>query len=105
MLNQNNEVELSEIRSVLTKDNPLRGLTVVPNPNKGSFTLDLLILQEDTYVVEVIATDGRIFYQEEMLLKKGKQILPITAPSLEKGTYIARIRCGNNVFQEKFVVD
>ncbi len=105
MLNKNNEVELSEIRSVLTKDNPLRGLTVVPNPNKGSFTLDLLILQEDTYVVEVIATDGRIFYQEEMLLKKGKQILPITAPSLEKGTYIARIRCGNNVFQEKFVVD
>lgn len=105
MLNQNNEVELSEIRSALTKDNPLRGLTVVPNPNKGSFSLDLLIQQEDTYVVEVIAADGRIFYQQEVLLKKGKQILPITAPSLEKGTYIARVRSGNNVFQEKFVVD
>lgn len=97
--------ELSEIRSVVTQVARINALSVVPNPNTGSFSLEIACPTTDEYMVELISANGRIFYQQTHQLDKGQQVIPMLGLNLEKGTYVARVRSGNRSFQEKLVVE
>lgn len=96
--------ELSEVRSVNFSAQSSPRILIIPNPNKGSFTLQSKIETSDLYMVEVIGNDGRIYYQTEMQLEQGTLTLPLNL-NLKAGIYQIRLRSGNSDVLEKFVVE
>lgn len=104
-VNTSGETQLSDVRVVERKMTLVRSLAVIPNPNNGSFSLQVRIPESSTYLVELIGSDGRIYYQDEKNLEIGVHNIPITDIHLGKGTYLVRVRAGKNEFQEKMVVE
>lgn len=100
----NGLVTLSDIRSIETK---LSGkpVSVSPNPNSGSFSLELSVPKSGSYLVQIVSSDGRIVYQSNHQLQKGHHVLPMNKVALQKGTYHVRAINEKTELQEKFVVE
>lgn len=100
----NGQATLSDIRSIETNRSG-KSISVSPNPNNGQFSLELMIPKTGNYNVQIVSSDGKVVYQNNLLLESGHQILPMNKVTLLKGTYLVRATNEKTELQEKFVVE
>ncbi len=75
-------------------------ISVFPNPNKGTFRLNLNLPTEQPYIIEITDSEGSLLFKRES--NNSKQYL-----SFEKfapGVYFARVYIGNEVLIKKIII-
>jgi hypothetical protein len=77
-------------------------ITVYPNPNTGSFSLQLANIQ--TSEIRVIDQSGRIIYRQLINGMEGSRTLQINLGAVAKGLYIIQAIGKDGIFNSKFVV-
>lgn len=92
--------------SVASVDDLAEGLSVsiVPNPNQGSFTVQLIGEVQGEAKLTLLDAQGRSIYQEGLRLQGGEQALPIALSDLAQGVYLLRIRLGQAETYRRVVV-
>lgn len=100
----NGQATLSDIRSIETNRSG-KSISVSPNPNNGQFSLELTIPKTGNYNVQIVSPDGKVVYQNNLLLENGHHVLPMNKVTLLKGTYLIRATNEKTELQEKFVVE
>lgn len=77
------------IRSVSGSEN--LDLVLMPNPNAGSFSLDLLSTTPSNYTVTVCDLSGRVAYTGNWKTSAGHNVLPLDLSGFAKGTYLVSV--------------
>jgi len=70
--------------------------SLMPNPAKNIFTVDIDIDGEGTYGLKVCDVTGKTKISKTLSLQKGKQQLTVDAQSLAPGIYFVTLTAGNN---------
>jgi hypothetical protein len=107
MIDINNEMKLSDIRSIEKKSSS-KTITVSPNPNNGNFSLRAVIPASGDYLVSISSSEGKTVFQQVYTFEKGACTIPFNKLNLQKGTYIARIqsRSGEEFkLEEKVIIE
>lgn len=104
MVDINNEIKLSDIRSI-EKKGPSKPISISPNPNNGSFSMNVLVPESGDYLVSITSTEGKVASQQVYAFKKGSHTIPFNKLNLQKGSYIVRIQKGKFTLEEKLVVE
>lgn len=93
--------EYSEVVSVFKEND---GISVIPNPTSGLFTVTLNTLQEDEILFEVINSSGLIVYSEIIVTTENITKHPIDLSNESKGVYTIRIQSAGKVYSEKLII-
>jgi V8-like Glu-specific endopeptidase len=75
---------------------------VYPNPNKGSFTVEIFRTENKPYTLEICNSNGILIYKVEHLQTNK---LLINQIPMSDGLYYLRIKCGANISTEKIIVN
>ncbi len=67
-------------------------VAIFPNPNNGSFTLNINSIIDDKAAYEIINVMGQQVFQENIILNKGENIFEITKNNFVAGYYIIRVK-------------
>jgi Secretion system C-terminal sorting domain len=73
-----------------------QSLSIVPNPNNGSFNLTFSNLQKGNYTLEVNNILGQHVYKETLTNFSGNINKLLSLPNIEKGVYIITLTNSNN---------
>jgi len=99
----NGEITQSDVR-LIDHEMPANHLSILPNPNNGTFELGYKVLQKGTYQVTIISALGKTAYDKSYLLEKGNQAIKISTTNLEPGMYVVKISNGISEISEKMMV-
>ena len=77
-------------------------IQIIPNPNNGVFTIQLLQKQRSTSKIEIINLTGQVVFSDE--LYSGQLKKEISLPQSMSGLYTCRIINNEKVFQSLFIV-
>lgn len=92
----------SNVLSLNLKDNVQ--WRIYPNPVKDATTIEMNLSAASKVNVQVISRDGRIIMNADKgLLSQGKQLVPLNAQGLAKGSYIVRLTIGDKHYSLPFV--
>ena len=81
--------------------NPLKtGIKIIPNPNKGLFTIKTEGLNTENSTVEIYSVSGKLIYQKNM----NSNDFDIDLGNHAKGIYFVKINSGNRVFNSKLII-
>ena len=67
------------------------GLSVYPNPNRGTFAVKLAAPEAGTAVVELFDLSGKRVYLQNTLLVSGLNEIPVSAPADLAGVFFLKI--------------
>lgn len=82
-------------------NNEIEEINIYPNPNKGKFTLDLGIIDNESYLrIEIINSLGSIVYDEKNINTK---LINLTIEDSPNGVYFVKIISKNNVKIKKVI--
>jgi len=79
-----------------------QNVKVYPNPNKGSFTTEILRAENNPYTLEIYNSNGVLVYKAQHL---NTNKLHINQISMTDGVYYLRIICGTDISTEKIIVN
>ncbi|MDQ3051499.1 MAG: PQQ-dependent sugar dehydrogenase [Bacteroidota bacterium] len=95
-----------KIASTITSLEDISGdiarVILYPNPNLGTFTLDVEIKNPTTIDMEISDLAGKVCYKNEKKLVEGFNTLSIDMESKAAGSYLLKLTTMNGVFYEKF---
>ncbi len=92
--------------NVITGNLSSESLSIVPNPNKGSFNITFDGLQKDNYFLEVTNLLGQSVYKENLNTISGDLSKQLIIQSKEKGVYVITLtNSNNNKISKKLVVN
>lgn len=78
---------------------------VFPNPTVGRFTIELNAVDELTsYEVQIFNLIGQAIYTEKLAFEGGKEEIELN-PSVATGTYLLRIKHGDQLITKKIIVN
>jgi PKD repeat protein len=80
------------------------GVSVFPNPNKGSFTIRLSSLQAEDVKLKVMSLVGEVLLNEEEIRVNGEYIRDVDLSNYAKGIYFLIIENNNHTLTEKIVI-
>lgn len=80
-------------------------LSVFPNPNKGSFTVEVINNIEEDATIQIMDMQGRIIENRKVLLLKGVNQFTFDIYSIAKATYTLRVISESNFSAVKIVKD
>ena len=72
--------------------NPIKNITVYPNPTDTQFTVELLLKKETELSVEVFDLNGRLMNSSGYKSYQGKAVETIQASGMSAGIYLLKIR-------------
>lgn len=78
---------------------------IFPNPNNGSFTVEIAAEQAVPVVLELFSVDGKVVARQQFKSVSGKNSFLFGKENLVKGIYSLQIRCGNKTINRKLIVD
>ncbi|MEI6815115.1 MAG: beta-propeller fold lactonase family protein [Bacteroidota bacterium] len=78
------------------------GVSIYPNPNTGSFTLNLL--QLSTNEIQYRITDGFGRTLDEMVIHNPQQLIPITIHETQ-GIYFIEVKAGGHTYFKKILIN
>jgi hypothetical protein len=79
---------------------------VYPNPAKEKLNIDLQIIENATYKMELFDMNGKLMSIAEYLFLKGFHSSEFVLPNgLNPGIYLFKINSNNNVFVKKVVIE
>jgi len=79
-------------------------ISIIPNPNTGSFDLSVKGLQCNEISVNIVDLLGQSYYASTIPVNKGSVKEKLNLESLKKGIYFIRIQCGNELFSERLII-
>ncbi len=79
-------------------------IEVSPNPNSGSFRINLSIFYKGNAVIEIYDLLGNVVYSEAVINPTSEQTI-ILPSELTSGMYFCRILSGSNVVSNRFVLN
>ncbi len=80
-------------------------LEIYPNPNKGSFDLQINSSADDVLNLQVVNALGMTIYEYSGLKVNGKTVLPISLSNASAGVYYLKIQGAHTVTSKQFVVE
>lgn len=80
------------------------GVVLSPNPNNGSFAIDINTIKEGTITAEVINLYGEVVYREKIDTNGGRVHRVLDIGKVPAGTYMLRLRNGSIQKMVKFTV-
>lgn len=80
-------------------------LSVFPNPNKGSFTAEIINNIEEDATIQIMDMQGRVIENRKVLLLKGVNQFTFDIYSIAKATYTLRVISESNFSAVKIVKD
>ncbi len=97
-----------KITSTITSFEDLSGdiarVVLYPNPNHGTFTLEVETINTTTIDMEITDLAGKVCYKNEKRLLEGMNTLSIDMESKAAGSYLLKLTTVNGVVYEKFDV-
>jgi hypothetical protein len=95
----------AESSITVTKDDGSFDVNVFPNPSVGKFTLELNKenSKEKNFEIELINIIGQEVYHKKSIFEDKKEEI-ILEPSVADGTYILRVKEGDNMVSKKIVL-
>lgn len=82
----------------------VKSLRIYPNPNSGSFMLDLNLDAAEKLEISVHDMTGRLILKELIPMEKGVQRYPINVNGLTQGMYFLRVQGNGSYVVERFIV-
>ncbi len=84
---------------------PVDKLTLYPNPNTGTFMLDLQVkeMKSGNAIIAVYNMSGQLVYMERATVTDNILRKKITLPLSAAGTYMLTAKVGTRVFTERFI--
>ena len=80
------------------------GLQIYPNPNKGTFGIQLQNLISEDLFIEIVNANGQLVY-ENHLNKANLPNIKIVLSSCSKGLYVVKVQTENIIKVEKIVIN
>ena len=77
---------------------------VYPNPTQGSATLAFQLPAEQTFVLRIFDTAGRMVYNQKGLGMEGENILPLRLEGIASGVYLIDLQSDNWMVQKRLMV-
>lgn len=100
--NNDEDVEIIEKSSIGHTSN--MDLNVYPNPNEGSFTIELDLKSDEEATVTVVDSKGSEIYNK--VIKGAKEHkLNVKVKNAESGMYIVRVKQGNEIMKLKTMIE
>lgn len=101
MVFEGNEIEYSEVVSVF-KDSD--GISIVPNPGSGIFSITFNSEPHEKINLEIIGSTGIIVYQESFESTGEVTVREIDLRNQTNGVYTIRIFAGDKIYSEKLII-
>ena len=79
-------------------------MAIIPNPNSGSFLLNISLAESMNLSVEIADVTGRLVYARELGKVSGNISQPMNA-SLSKGIYFLMLKANGKQAVQKLVID
>jgi hypothetical protein len=79
-------------------------VTIYPNPNKGTFSLNIYSFKQEEVNIAVTDLTGKVVYQELIYSNSGDNKKEINLTNLQNGLYLVSVRKGNEVVTKKLFV-
>ncbi|MEN8223791.1 MAG: C25 family cysteine peptidase [Bacteroidota bacterium] len=99
------DYEVSVQNTFSINENDLNiGVSVFPNPNNGSFTIQLSSEENESVKMQIRSIVGEVIFSEENLSVKGEFIQIVDLSNYAEGIYLLVLENNNNVLTEKIVV-
>ena len=76
-----------------------------PNPNPGSFTIQINSEKEETAVLKIISLHGQLLYSDIFKLQHGIQDLPVHLNKISNGIYIVKITTPSQTSIQKTIIE
>jgi hypothetical protein len=92
------EVSCEDTSAVIENDSKL--LKIYPNPNNGSFIINIPD-QNSTTQVEIITISGKTIYNQQFETNK----MEINMNRYTKGIYFVKVRSGNKIYHSKLIIE
>lgn len=95
----------NEAQGIAEKTLASNQLTVIPNPNNGSFTINIDNFEADKLQITLFNMLGETVYSVASANIKGKYIQEVSLENVAKGIYTVRINADNKLLHKKIIVD
>ncbi len=79
-------------------------LVIYPNPNNGSFSIQLPDSNEQIQTVSVLDVSGKVLYSEQLKATNENNTADVFVPGLAKGMYLVEVKTMAHKFTAKMVV-
>jgi Secretion system C-terminal sorting domain len=91
---------------VVQKEQDQKNLSVYPNPNTGSFTINTLLKADSPLAIDLISTSGTLYASTTHAGKQGENQIAFTAPtSISPGLYLIRVKSNEGVKSTIVVIE
>ncbi len=80
-------------------------VSLFPNPNKGSFTLNFYLQQDELMNINVTDVLGRSVYSEEVHMNGGSHKMDLNIPNVEPGVYSLKLSDTRGSLVRSFVIN
>ena len=78
---------------------------IFPNPNPGSFTIQIESEVEEAISIEVISLHGQLLYSRALTLQRGKQNIPMYLGKISSGIYLVKITTPSLTSIQKVIIE
>jgi hypothetical protein len=78
---------------------------IYPNPNSGSFTLQLESATSAETQLRVFDSMGKIVYSDKLQIPQGKSNTEVHLDNVSKGIYLIQLNIGNEISNHRMVVN
>ena len=89
----------------ISENNSNINFNVFPNPNNGTFTIDLTTANMDDYSLDLYNSIGQIIYSEKLNQFKGNFNKQLNISDFGKGIYFLNVRSSKKVNSKKICVE
>lgn len=78
---------------------------IFPNPNPGSFTIQIDSERKEATILEVINLHGQLLYSSTLTIQRGKQNIPVHLGKISSGIYLVRITTPSWTSIQKTIIE
>ncbi|MEE4259797.1 MAG: T9SS type A sorting domain-containing protein, partial [Bacteroidales bacterium] len=90
--------------SGISENNVLAGMEIFPNPNNGTFTMQLNAIERQEANIELINMRGEVVYKDQIMLIKGTNTKKIQVSQLSDQLYYLRVVGEKGIATKKVII-
>ena len=79
-------------------------LKLYPNPNSGSFSVEMNIEESQNIEIQVLSINGKIVWSENYRNQAGNRLYPINIEDHAKGIYILKVSTNRGSYTKQLII-